>query len=101
MNELHPEDPLFALLDTFTTIPSDIEERVMAQVAKETDNATTASEVAVLRDEVNALRAEIAELKRILLAPPPSYAGPATETSTRGRPLLPYAHPENALSILN
>lgn len=100
MDELSPDDPLLALLDTYTVAGSDIENRVMAQLEREEEQVALQSEVAALRADVAAMRAEMAELKRILLArhdTPPAYSA----TDTRGKSLLPYARPEKALPILS
>jgi len=100
MDELSPDDPLLALLDTYAVAGSDIENRVMAQLEREEEQVALQSEVAALRADVTAMRAEMAELKRILLSnrdTSPAY--PATDT--RGKSLLPYARPEKTLPILS
>lgn len=100
MNELPPDDPLLALLNTYMVAGSDIESRVMAQLEHEEPQFALQAEVAALRADVNAMRSEIAELKRILLSSRAASPAPST-TDSRGKPLLPYARPENALSILS
>jgi len=104
MDELSPDDPLLALLDTYTVAGSDIENRVMAQLEREEEQTALRAEVAALRADVAAMRAEMAELKHILLARRDTPSAPpitATENTTRGKQLLPYARPEKALAILS
>ena len=84
--------------------PGDIENRVMAQLEREEEQAGLRAEVAALRADVAAMRAEMAELKHILLARRDTPSAPpitATENTTRGKQLLPYARPEKALAILS
>ncbi len=100
MDELRPDDPLLALLDTYAIAGSDIENRVMAQLEREAEQSALQSEVADLRADITAMRAEMAELKRILLSdrtPPPMQS----PSDSRGSRLLPYARPDKALPILS
>lgn len=99
MNELPPDDPLLSLLETYTAAGSDIESRVMAQVEHEEAQVSLQGEITALRSEVTAMRSEIAELKRILLAG--RAASAPSGVDSRGKSLLPYARPENTLSILS
>ncbi len=98
--QLSPDDPLLALLDGYTVAGSDIEARVMAQLEREDEQQALQAEVTALRADVAAMRAEMAELKRILLLSRETPPAPQP-TDTRGKPLLPYARPEKALSILS
>ncbi|RYG94252.1 MAG: hypothetical protein EON58_16660 [Alphaproteobacteria bacterium] len=99
MDELPPDDPLLALLDTYGVVGSDIENRVMAQLEREDEQIALQAEVSALRADVAAMRAEMAELKRILLA---SRQAPLAHppADSRGTILLPYARTDKALPIL-
>ncbi len=100
MDELPLDDSFRVILDTYTVAGSDIENRVMAQLEREEELVALQSEVTVLRADVSAMRAEMAEMKRILGSGLyPSFAHPANDS--RGKPLLPYAHPDKTMSILS
>jgi hypothetical protein len=68
LDELPPDDPLFALLDTYTVVESNIESRVLAAFDQEQERDTLRQEIAALRADVAAMRADMAEIKRLLLA---------------------------------
>ena len=107
MNEsgdLPADDPLYALLESYNVVATDIESRVVAQVEAEEERYSLRTEVAALRADVAALRAETAEIKRLLLARsnpmPASIPRAIPIDNTRGSRLLPYAPRETAPILL-
>ena len=104
MDELPPDDPLLALLDTYTVAGSDIENRVMAQLEREEEQVALRAEVAGLRDDIAAMRAEMREIKRLLLTRaehPPISAPQRITDDTRGKPLLPFARRTESPSLIS
>ncbi len=85
---MSPDDPLFALLDTFAVEESDIEQRVLLQLERDAEQESLRAEVAQLRAQVDAMRAEMAELRQLLTRKEGSSVLPGD--TRRGKPLLPY-----------